>query len=72
MTRHAKTNRFNNRDPRYHTYDELSVVAGSTIAFSTKCEDGNQASGLKLRPVPDQEADDPVDAPVHRTDFYTV
>lgn len=53
--------------PRYHTYDELSV-----IAFSTKCEDGNQASGLKLLPVPDQDADDPVDAPDHRTDFYTV
>lgn len=57
---------------RYHTHDELSVIAGSTIAFSTKCEDGNQASGLRLLPVPDQDADDPVDALDHRTDFYTV
>lgn len=57
--------------PRCHTYDE-SVIAGSTIAFSTKCEDGNQASGLKLLPVPDQDADDPVDAPDHRTLLYGV
>lgn len=31
------------------------------MGFSTKCEDGNQASGLKLLPISDLEADSPLD-----------